>query len=387
MNAGDLFEGLITPRLLLDADRLDRNAARLRARSDDLGVTLRPHLKTAKSLHVARIAAGSESGPITVSTLAEAEYFAAAGWRDILYSSAITPVKLARADRIQRQHGACLLLVLDNKDAAAAVGSASASLGARFGVLLEIDCGEHRSGVEPASEELVALAEVVEAGFPHLELMGVMTHAGHSYALNEPAQIRALAEVERRAAVTSAESLLARGHSCPIVSVGSTPTVVFAEHLRGVTEVRAGIYLFWDLSQLSRGVCAEEDIAISVLATVIGHQRRDQSLILDAGALALSKDTGAHRFMPDAGYGWVCDVATLKRFGSLSVSTVHQEHGTVPVPDESWFARLPIGSRVRILPNHACLTCAAYSSYDVLRAGPPPSTTHLIEQWPRVGGW
>jgi len=96
---------------------------------------------------------------------------------------------------------------------------------------------------------------------------------------------------------------------------------------------------------------------------------------------------GLYTLMPDAGYGWVCDVATLKRFGSLSVSTVHQEHGTVPVPDESWFARLPIGSRVRILPNHACLTCAAYSSYDVLRAGPPPSTTHLIEQWPRVGGW
>jgi D-serine deaminase-like pyridoxal phosphate-dependent protein len=381
MNKTAVFEGLSTPRLLLDADRLDRNAARMRTRSGKLGVTLRPHLKTAKSQDVARIAAGGTPGPITVSTLAEAEYFAAARWRDILYSTAIAPAKLARADRIQRENGARLLLVLDDKDAAAAIGAVARSLGAHFGVLLEIDCGEHRSGVEPASGELVALAEVINACAPHLELMGVMTHAGHSYALNEPARIRALAEVERLAAVGSAELLRARGHSCPIVSVGSTPTVVFAEHLEGVTEVRAGIYLFWDLSQLSRGVCAEEDIALSVLATVVGHQRRGPSLILDAGALALSKDIGANRFMPDAAYGWVCDVVTLKPLASLTVATVHQEHGTVPVPDETWFARLPIGSLVRILPNHACLTCAAYAFYDVLRAGKP------IQQWPRIGGW
>lgn len=376
-----LLEGWSTPRLLLDADRLDRNAARMRARSAELGLTLRPHLKTAKSLDVARVAAGGRPGPITVSTLAEGEYFAAAGWRDILYSTAIVPAKLARADRIQREHGARLLLVLDDKEAAAAIGSAAAALDARFGVLLEVDCGEHRSGVEPASQELVALAESIEACAPHLELMGVMTHAGHSYPLDEPGRIRTLAEVERLAAVESAKLLCARGHSCPIVSVGSTPTVLFAEHLRGVTEVRAGIYLFWDLAQLSRGVCTEEDIAISVLATVIGHQRRGPSLILDAGALALSKDTGAQRFMPDAGYGRVCDAATLQPLGSLAVGTVHQEHGTVPIPDETWFARLPIGSLVRILPNHACLTCAAYTSYDVLRAG------KSTEQWPRIGGW
>jgi D-serine deaminase-like pyridoxal phosphate-dependent protein len=381
MNPTTAFEGLMTPRLLLDADRLERNAARMRARCDALGVTLRPHLKTAKSIDVARVAAGGGQGPITVSTLAEAEYFAAAGWRDILYSTAIAPAKLARADRIQREHGARLLFVVDDKEAAAAIGNMAASLGARFGILIEIDCGEHRSGVEPASAELVAIANVVSACAPQLALMGVMAHAGHSYAFDDPAPIRALAEVERFAAVSSAELLRTRGHPCPIVSVGSTPTALFAEHLSGVTEVRAGIYLFWDLSQLSRGICAEDDLAVSVLATVIGHQRRGPSLILDAGALALSKDIGANRFMPEAGYGLVCDAATLKPLGSLAVTTVHQEHGNVPVPDESWFARLPIGSLVRIMPNHACLTCAAYPSYDVLRGGT------VTEQWPRIGGW
>jgi D-serine deaminase-like pyridoxal phosphate-dependent protein len=85
--------------------------------------------------------------------------------------------------------------------------------------------------------------------------------------------------------------------------------------------------------------------------------------------------------MPEAGYGLVCDPVTLERLGSLAVTTVHQEHGAVPVPDGSWFARLPIGSMVRILPNHACLTCAAYASYDVLRAG------MATVEWPRTGGW
>lgn len=381
MEPTTMFKGLETPRLILDADRLERNAAHMRARCAELGVTLRPHLKTAKSIEVARISADGQQGPITVSTLAEAEYFAAAGWRDILYSTAIVPAKLGRADRIQRAHGARLLFVVDNRDAATAIGKTAASLDARFGILIEVDCGEHRSGAEPASDTLVEIADAIQACAPYLELMGVMTHAGHSYAFDEPAPIRALAEVERQAAVASAELLRTRGYVCPIVSVGSTPTALFAENLSGVTEVRAGIYLFWDLSQLSRGMCAEDDIAVSVLATVIGHQHSTPSLILDAGALALSKDIGAKRFMPEAGYGLVCDPVTLERLGSLAVTTVHQEHGAVPVPDGSWFARLPIGSMVRILPNHACLTCAAYASYDVLRAG------MATEEWPRTGGW
>jgi len=374
----EAFAGLDTPRLLLDADRLERNAARMAGRCAELGVTLRPHLKTAKSVHVARIACSGAPGPITVSTLAEAEYFAAAGWRDILYATAMAPAKLERASRIGREFGAELRLVLDDAAAASALGAAAG--GARFGVLLEVDCGEHRSGVAPASPALGAMAAAV-ASTPALRLDGVMTHAGHSYASDDPVGIRAIAEAERHAAVSSAEALRAAGHPCPIVSVGSTPTVLFADHLRGVTEARAGIYLFNDLAQLSRGVCTEADLAVSVLAAVIGHQRSGPSLVLDAGALALSKDLGANRFLPGTQYGWVCDPTTLARLGTLSVEPVHQEHGTVPVPDEGWFERWPVGSVVRILPNHACLTCAAYGSYDVLRGGA------VRERWPRIGGW
>ncbi len=208
-----------------------------------------------------------------------------------------------------------------------------------------------------------------------------MTHAGHSYAIGDLAGLPAVAEAERSAAVSSADLLRSLGYACPVVSVGSTPTVLHARHLDGVTEVRAGIYLFWDLAQLSRRMCGEEDLAISVLATVIGHQRRGPSLVLDAGALALSKDLGANIFMPGAGYGWVCDATTLQRHGMLSVAVVHQEHGTVPVPDHGWFDRLPVGSQVRILPNHACLTCAPYPAYDVVTDGA------VVDRWRRTGGW
>lgn len=380
MNATEMFGDTTTPRLVLDADRLALNALRMRDLCEALGVTLRPHVKTSKSIDVALVASGGERGPITVSTLAEAEHFAAAGWRDILYATAMVPAKLARADRIQCETGARLLIAADDAGAVAALGEEAARLNAHFDLLIEVDCGEHRSGTAPASKSLMAIAAAVD-DCPYLSLAGVMTHAGHSYALNDTAGIRALAEVERRAAVDSAEMLRAHGYDCPIVSVGSTPTALFAEHFAGVTEVRAGIYLFWDLAQLSRGICAPEDIAVSVLATVIGHQRQGPSLVIDAGALALSKDVGAQRFMPDAGYGWVCDAVTLKRLDILRVTTVHQEHGSVPVPDESWFDRLPIGKFVRIIPNHACLTCAGYASYDVLRAGKPAGV------WPRASGW
>ena len=374
------FVGLETPRLLLDRDRLKVNAKRMRARCAALGVKLRPHVKTAKSTEVARIA-GSGVGPITVSTLAEAAYFAAAGWGDILYATAMVPAKVAHAARIQADTGARLTLVVDEPEAARGIGAAAAALGTSFTCLVEVDCGEHRSGVAPASDELAAVACTIAESAPHLAVAGVMTHAGHSYALDDVAALRALAETERAAAVYSAERLRSVGHHCPIVSIGSTPTVLHAEHLRGVTEVRAGIYLFCDLAQLSRHVCAEADLAVSVLSTVIGHQRRGPTLVLDAGALALSKDLSANRYLPDAHYGWVCDAATLERFPGLSVATLHQEHGAVPVPDESWFARLPVGSAVRILPNHACLTCAAYPAYDVVADG------QVVGRWARTGGW
>jgi D-serine deaminase-like pyridoxal phosphate-dependent protein len=377
MSARNLAE-LETPCLLLDLDRLERNCQRMLARVDALGVQLRPHLKTAKSVEVARRATGGGRGGITVSTLKEADYFAGHGYSDIVCATAIVPAKLAHAARIAQ---ACdLVLVTDAHEVVREAARFAAANQCGFSFLIEIDCGEHRSGLPATEAAVVDLARAIHAS-PQLRFRGVLTHAGHSYGTNEPAEVARIAAIERDAAVTAASTIRGAGMPCDIVSVGSTPTVLHAEHLRGVTEARAGIYMLWDLAQLSRNMCSEDEIAVSVLATVIGHNRQGRALILDAGALALSKDIGANKYLPGAGYGYVCDAHSLARLGTLAVDVVHQEHGTVTVDDEAWFERLAVGSLVRILPNHACLTCAGYDVYQVMR------DAAVVDRWGRVNGW
>ena len=369
-----------TPCLLLDVERLERNCERMLARAAALGVRLRPHLKTAKSVEVAERATGGPPRGITVSTLKEAEYFAGHGYADIICATAIVPGKLAHAARIQASTGCDLMLVTDALAVVEAALRFAAESRTQLSFLVEIDCGEHRSGLPATDAALVELARAIDRA-PDLKFRGVMTHAGHSYGTDQPAEVASIAAVERDAAVTAAAAIRAAGVPCEIVSVGSTPTLLHADHLRGVTEARAGIYMVWDLAQLSRNMCREDEIAVSVLASVIGHNRQGGAIILDAGALALSKDIGANKHLPGAGYGYVCEAHSLRRLGGLAVDVVHQEHGTVTVGDESWFERLPIGSLVRILPNHACLTCAGYEAYHVVRGAA------VVDRWTRINGW
>ncbi|MBR0663747.1 DSD1 family PLP-dependent enzyme [Roseomonas hellenica] len=370
-----------TPRLLLDHARLLRNAERLRARCSALGVAFRPHLKTAKCAEVARIAHDGAIGAVTVSTLREAEFLAGAGFSDLLLAAAATPARLPRLAALAAR-GAAVTIVADDAAMLRLLGEAATH---PLPLLLEVDCGEHRSGTDPDGAALLAAAAEA-ARHPLLRLRGVMTHAGHSYASDDPMALADLAEAERAAATHAAARLRAAGHGCPIVSVGSTPTLLFARHLDGVTEARAGVSLFWDLAQLSRGMCRWEDLALAVEAGVIGHQRHCPgaagALILDAGALALSKDSGANAYLPEARFGILADAATGARL-PLAIATLHQEHGTVPLPDAAWFDRLPLGARVRILPNHACLTAAGgHGGYDV-----HDGDGVARARWARCDGW
>ena len=374
------LESLETPCLLLDRAVMEGNARRFLDIAKRHGVTLRPHLKTAKSIEVARRVTDAEAGaPITVSTLAEAEYFAGAGFKDILYAVGLAPGKLARAVRVMLEYGTGLKLVTDNVTLAEAAAAYAEGEGVDLEFLIEIDCGDHRAGLPPESEELLAVAQVLGT-CPRITLRGVMTHAGQSYGTKDPAEIAMIAEEERAAVVRAAERLRAAGHAVDMVSLGSTPTVAFAKDLSGVTEVRCGVHVFFDLDQLGRGVCRPEDLALSVLASVIGHNRAAGTVLIDAGGLALSKDLGANTFLPDAGYGYVCD-AEGKRLEGLFVVGVSQEHGRIPLPDPSWYDRLPVGTLLRILPNHACFTAAAYPAYQVLEDGEPKTV------WTRVNGW
>ncbi|WP_229411045.1 MULTISPECIES: DSD1 family PLP-dependent enzyme [unclassified Massilia] len=367
-----------TPVLLLDRQRMERNIARMRGHLSALGVRMRPHVKTNKCLEVARRIAGAESGPITVSTLREAQFFLQHGFTDILYAVAIAPNKFAQAARLMRM-GASLTLILDSMETATQLADHAIAEGLGFDVLLEIDCDGHRSGLAPDSPLIVAIAMELRRG--GIELKGVMTHAGKSYNSKSVAEIKACARQERDAVLLAAKTLRETGFAAPVVSVGSTPTALFAEDLSGVTEVRAGVFVFFDLVMAGLGVCELDDIAVSVLTTVIGHQAEKGWTIVDAGWMALSRDRGTASQAVDQGYGVVCDVHGVPS-PDMIVVAANQEHGIVAARDGGVSgAALPIGTQLRILPNHACATAAQHAGYHVTGGEGPEA------YWPRFGGW
>lgn len=365
-----------TPALVVDRARLVRNIERMRRRLAELGVPLRPHVKTAKSADIVRQAVEGQPGGITVSTLREAEHFLDHGFTDILYAVGIVPSKLAHVAALQAR-GADVAIILDSVEMAENSARQAEALGTVFPVLIEVDTDGGRAGVAAGDPRLVEIGRILDAA-PGTELRGVMTHAGLSYNCRTPEALRAHAEQERSRAVAAAEALRSAGLPAPVVSVGSTPGALFAERLDGVTEVRAGVYMFMDLVMADLGVCPEEEIALSVLATVIGHRRDLGYLLVDAGGLAMSKDTGPARDKPS--YGSLWDAATGLPLG-LNIASTNQEHGLVPAGDED-FRRLPIGSQVRIAPNHACMTAAAHERYHVVDGG-----AEVLAVWGRCNGW
>ncbi|MBS0224234.1 MAG: alanine racemase [Proteobacteria bacterium] len=374
------IDDLPTPALILDRAVLYRNLKRMSDRLREAGVALRPHLKTAKSVTIGRMAIEGHDGRITVSTLAEARYFAQGGFKDILYGVGIVPSKLAAVTELRRQ-GINLRIVTDNLAVARAIADAAKD-GDTFSVFIEIDSGGGRAGLPyPELPGLLEIARVIHEA-PNVELAGVMTHAGHSYHESTPDGIAAVAEQERQAIVGAAEKLRASGISCPIVSGGSTPTAMHSRDFTGITEMRPGVYVFNDLDQEFIGSCKPADLALSVLASVIGHYPHRNQLLIDAGALALSKDISAQEFQPKVGFGTIAD-APLK---DMAVVACSQEHGFVGSDDPIPYGNLPIGSRVRVWPNHACITAAAYDRYYVVDSDHDGGKA-IVDTYDRINGW
>jgi D-serine deaminase-like pyridoxal phosphate-dependent protein len=381
-DSGRPIEQLETPRLLLDESRMMRNVARLKQRLGNLGVPLRPHLKTVKSIEVARRVINGPTGPATVSTLKEAEQFGAAGICDLLYAVGITPNKLDRVSAI-RAGGIDLSVIVGNLEAARAVAAKARATHDRIPTLIEVDSDGHRSGIQIDDiQGLVEVGRALQDG--GAELRGVMTHAGGSYDCRGTAQLEAAAEQERAGAVRAATALRQANLSAPVVSVGSTPTAFFARDLTGVTEVRAGTFVFFDLFMTGLGVCTCDDIALSVLATVVDHHRAKGWILVDAGWTAMSRDRGTAKQPVDQGYGLVCD-SLGRPYEGLIMTEANQEHGILAIRPGSiaCLPELPIGAFVRILPNHACATSAQHDRYSVIG----PDSNRVAAQWPIFRGW
>jgi D-serine deaminase-like pyridoxal phosphate-dependent protein len=375
------LDDIQTPAAVIDRALMMRNIDTMQSRITALGVRLRPHVKTSKCIEVGRLQQQAGGRGITVSTLKEAEEFFAAGFDDILYAVGIAPQKLDRVLRLRRA-GCRLVILVDSLAGAQAVIDRGRAENHAFEVMIEVDTDGHRSGVAPDDDLLIEIGTGLDHGGAIVS--GVLTHAGSSYGLSTPDALHRMAEQERSRCVRAATRLRAAGLPCPEVSIGSTPTALSARTLDGVTEVRAGVYVFFDLVMANVGVCRPQDIALSVLATVIGHQTDKGWAIVDAGWMAMSRDRGTQTQAVDYGYGAVCD-----RDGALLddyiVSGANQEHGIVARrdggADRDIARRFPIGTRLRILPNHACATATQFDAYQVVdRDG-------MTRTWRRFHGW
>jgi D-serine deaminase-like pyridoxal phosphate-dependent protein len=372
---------LSTPAALIDVTRMERNISRMQARMNTLGVAFRPHVKTSKCSEVTQLQISAGAKGITVSTLKEAEQFFAMGVTDILYAVGIAAPKLAQAAALMDK-GCDLKVISDSLASANSIADFGRRLQKTFKVLIEIDTDNHRSGVKPESDDLIVIGRALSQG--GAELIGVMTHAGSSYELNSEPALQAMAEQERRLCVMAAERLRAAGMAAPVVSVGSTPTALSAKSLDGVTEVRAGVYVFFDLVMCNVGVCRTDDVALSVLTTVIGHQVDKGWAIVDAGWMAMSRDRGTQQQAQDYGYGQVCDSAGGVLTGYV-LSSANQEHGILSLvgdtPDSRIAERFPVGTQLRVLPNHACATGAQFPEYHAVLGA------QVQGAWPRFYGW
>lgn len=369
------IEHLKTPSLLLDVKRVRANAARMTSIVDRHNVRLRPHIKTHKCIEIARIQTAGHNGAVTVSTLAEAKAFAVNGFRDITYAVPIEPGKFEELAAIV-QDGVDLKVITDDPSTPAGLNEIARARGVMIGVFLEVDCGDHRSGVQPDSPEATEIPKAITEA-SNLTFAGILTHGGHSYNANTIEEVKAIARQERDVMVELAERLRSAGIEVLTVSIGSTPTITHADELTGIDEVRPGNYILFDAYQATIESCAFDDCALTVLAAVV--HRSDKKIIINAGAIALSKDRGPIDRDPGCGYGRVLDIDGNDL--GLRVSGVSQEHGVIPLSDKALLERLTVGTRVRILANHSCISAAQHTYFNVLEDG------QIVDKWQIHRGW
>jgi D-serine deaminase-like pyridoxal phosphate-dependent protein len=372
-------DDLHTPYLAIDLDRLEANAAAMRDRCHELGVRLRPHVKTTKCVEAARIQLGGSHGPITVATLAEARGFAVAGFTDVTYAVPTAPTTARELCRLAGELER-LRLDVDHPAAVDALESAARHAGMRLELMLEVDCGDHRCGVDPSAPASVELAHRI-ADSPVLAFAGILTHPGHSYRARRREDAARVADHERDTVVAFADRLRASGVEVGEVSIGSTPTVMAASDLDGVTEVRPGNYVVFDAFQAAIGSCTFDEVACSVVTEIRGVYPDRGELVVDAGALALSVDPGPRHVDADCGFGVPCDLESGRPIPGMRVVKLSQEHAVVRSDGTFDVTRLAPGDRLRIVPNHSCLAIACHEVLHVVRG------SRVVDEWFPIRGW
>ena len=342
------FQDLRTPCVLVDWSRATRNIERMQAAASARGIRLRPHAKTHKSLELARLQVQAGAVGICCAKLGEAEVFAEAGIADIRLPYPLNPVNadrlLALLDRTR------LSFIVDHPGVAQGWSAAMRAAGREVDVLVKVDVGFHRCGIDPDAPGAAALVAAV-AALPGLRFRGLLSHAGQGYGATSDADTAAIAAAEARLLLDLACRVEALGVPCPEISVGATPTARHSLQIEGLTELRPGNFVYYDRTQVGLGAAAWDDCALTVLARVVSRPAADR-LILDSGSKTLTNDL-ARGFSDTPGYGMVLEgLDAAVPDAALTISRLSEEHATVEVMGES---SLDPGDLVRIVPNHSCV--------------------------------
>ncbi|XP_015708445.1 D-threo-3-hydroxyaspartate dehydratase-like isoform X2 [Coturnix japonica] len=373
---GALLDTLPTPALTIDRTVARRNAERMRERCQTLGVRLRPHVKTHKTLEGGLLATGGTRRGIVVSTLAEARFFADGGFDDILLAYPLPTTRLEECAGLAQRLDAFHVL-LDHPEALASLQRRPLAHGKRWLVWLKLDCGNGRAGMRPTDPAALELARAIANDAPEeVTLVGVYAHCGNTYGCSGADAIQGIARTTTNAVLRFVAALREAGVPCPHASIGSTPSCSHPiPEMSQLTELHPGNYIFYDLQQTQLGSCQPQDVAIRVLTRVIGHYSHRGQLLVDCGWAALSLHGAGAGQGPQG-------CAVIDGHPELRLVGLTQEHGLLEHTDGQMdFGRFPVGSVLALIPYHACATAAMHPVYYVHEEG------KVVALWHPVRGW
>ncbi|WP_456276814.1 alanine racemase [Bacillus sp. AK128] len=351
-----LIQDLDTPTLLLDYHQLNRNINEVARFANEMGVSVRPHIKTHKSIKIAQMQIDAGAVGITVAKVGEAEVMAEGGIKDILIAYPISSkLKIKRLIHLLEQ-GIHLKIAVDQEIQLDCLTKELMNTPFQLEVWIKVNSGLNRCGVEPGEAALTLAKAILNR--PKLKLGGIFTHAGHSYAAESLDEIETIAVEEANAVLESANACEKAGIPIVVRSVGSTPTYKKAGSIKGITEVRSGNAVFYDAIQVGLGVTTIEQCALTVLASVVGVYTN--RIVFDTGSKSLCLDKGAHGNETVKGFGIV------KNHQELTIERLSEEHGVgvfeeVPI--------LKVNDQVQIIPNHACTVANMFEEYVVHKDG------------------
>lgn len=404
---GKRLDEVRTPSLIVDKTILEQNCNKLSQITTALDTKVRVHVKTHKTIEGTRVQlSGAKSSAIVVSTLAEAQFMIDSELtdsgllQDVLLGFPITPDKFEEILELSRKV-ATFQIFIDNIYTLEALEEFFKSKCEEYtdldklNAFLKTDCGYGRAGVPINDPSTIELAKRLDAS-PYINLTGIYTHAGHSYSAKNADEALTYLKNECDMARQFRDYFAEHGIKVKYVSIGATPTVkaitsfmhqdisAMKQILEGIDEVHAGAFAFLDRQQVATGLGNYSDVAISVACRIASVYKDRNSLLIDGGALAFSKDTA-----PQDGFGFVLDPAGNDENGEpkiiASLTKVSQEHGILQHLDHTTLSRpeLQIGKLVRIIPNHCCLTAACHLFYLITENGGDT----IVDVWVPVRGW